>query len=123
MKYNTLHQPGFGRRCGEYVGRAYPCSRVINRPGTRPGRTGETMLVTLHRILTISRSIPDGSPILHRLANVIYWLGCAGGTFACLAGVLTFLHDGRFGEFLMLCVLGSLIWGAGRTINYILTGR
>jgi hypothetical protein len=60
MEYKTHVRSAKAGLSGEYVGRAYPCSRVFNRPGSKPRtNTGEsrTMLkgiIVSAAIITVS---------------------------------------------------------------------
>jgi hypothetical protein len=61
--------------------------------------------------------------MLERLANVIYWLGCALSALVLAITVLLFVQSGDIYMAIFFVVIAVLIWVAGRAIRYILIGR
>ena len=60
MEYKTHVRSAKVGLSGEYMGRAYPCSRVFNRPGSKPRtNTGESR--TMIKILGVSAALITGS--------------------------------------------------------------
>ena len=61
--------------------------------------------------------------MLERLANILYWAGCAISALLGIIGILVVFDHGEFGMLLFSWVAGGLAWLAGKGLRYFLTGR
>ena len=86
------------------------------------------MLGTLHKIISISRHMPAhrrGLGMLERAGNVIQWVANGLAAAVMLLGVVMGIMDPKHSD-LIFCealLMAGGLWGIGRVVNYVLTGR
>jgi hypothetical protein len=70
----------------------------------------------------------DGSAMIVRLGNVLYWFGCGVAVLILVIGVLQLITEGstRSGEIWIVIgfiIAALIVWLIGRSCRYVLSGK